>query len=356
MRRAEIVAFTAQGVALACRAAGALAQSGWQARVSAPARHAAQAPSVTPLEEGLASWCERAFACADALVFVGATGIAVRAIAPQVKSKHTDPAVICMDEQGKFAIALLSGHIGGANRLARTLGDALGAQAVVTTATDGRGLLAVDEWAADQGLRIVEPKLAKEAAALLLDGKPVGFKSRIPVQGALPAGLISAEGPCDTPFDLGILISLDASEQPFARTLHLMPRCLTLGIGCRRGTSEKDIERVAAKAIRAHHLCEHAVARVASIDVKADEAGLISFAARHGWPLCLYSTDELNRVPGTFSASEFVQRTVGTDNVCERAALCAGGTLVAGKLAEEGVTVAIAREDISLSFPEEVGL
>ena len=135
-------------------------------------------PAIAP---SLPAWTERMFQKMDAILFIGACGIAVRSIAPYVKSKKTDPAVLCMDEQGKFVISLLSGHIGGANELTEEVAAVTGAVPVITTATDVNHKFAVDVFAVKNHCEICEMELAKETAALLVDGKTVGFCSRFPV-------------------------------------------------------------------------------------------------------------------------------------------------------------------------------
>lgn len=117
------------------------------------------------------------FAACDGLIFIGAAGIAVRLIAPYLKDKLTDPAVIVVDEAGQFAISLLSGHVGGANRLTEWIAEILDAVPVVTTASDVQGRTAIDVWAVDHGLVLTDRKLAKEIAAALLDGETVGYFS-----------------------------------------------------------------------------------------------------------------------------------------------------------------------------------
>ncbi|MGN8690593.1 cobalamin biosynthesis central domain-containing protein, partial [Atopobiaceae bacterium HCP3S3_F7] len=177
-------------------------------------------------------WARRRFSADDALVFVGAAGIAVRAVAPLVADKRRDPAVVSVDERGSVAVPLLSGHVGGANDLAREVARATGGVAAVSTATDVRGLLAVDAWAAEQGLDLLEWDLAKEVSARLLAGEPVGFASDVPVAGELPAGFVRGE------VELGVCVTRDPARSPFARTLHLIVRDVTVGVGCRRGTGE----------------------------------------------------------------------------------------------------------------------
>lgn len=171
------------------------------------------------------------FSSADALIFVGACGIAVREIAPYLASKKTDPAVLCIDEKMQFVIPLLSGHIGGANDLARRLAAALGASAVITTATDVNGKFAADAWAAKNECVISSMLLAKKVAAEILE-RDVPLVSDFPIKGVLPGGIVEK-----THGALGIVIGYRTKE-PFAETLRLTPKVLHVGIGCRRGTAQ----------------------------------------------------------------------------------------------------------------------
>ena len=294
--------------------------------------------------DDLGVWTGERFADSDALVFIGATGIAVRAIAPHVRDKFSDPAVVSVDEAGKFAVPLLSGHVGGANDLAREVAAAIGARAVVSTATDVNGLFAVDEWARKQGLALVERQVAKEVSACLLDGGTVGFASDIAVEGALPSGV--EEGP----HELGIKVGLDTAGCPFARTLHLVPRVVTVGVGCKRGTDAAALEAFVRGALANAHISPAAVARVASIDVKHDEEAVLALARALGCDPVFYSAEQLAAVEGTFASSDFVKAAVGVDNVCERAAVAGGARLIGGKEAHEGMTVALGQDEASVRF------
>ena len=139
------------------------------------------------------AWAGEKFSDSDALIFIGATGIAVRSIAPYVASKKSDPAVLVVDECGKFVISLLSGHLGGANELALKTAEILEAIPVVTTATDLHHRFAVDVFAKKNNCNIFNMKAAKEVSAALLAGKKVGFYSEFPVEGELPEGLVRCD-------------------------------------------------------------------------------------------------------------------------------------------------------------------
>ena len=261
----------------------------------------------------LAGWTAQQFAAADALVFVGAAGIAVRAIAPHCQSKATDPAVVVLDECGRFAVPLLSGHLGGANDLACRLAAACGAVPVITTATDANGLFAVDEWAKKQNCAVWETPRIKFVSGALLAGKTVRYASPWAIAGTPPAGVAEAEEPSGADFAL--------TMTPQGNALHLIPRIGVLGVGCKRGTTAAQLEAAFAAFCADTNLAPVGITAAASIDLKQNEPGLLEFCRSHGWPVSFYSAAQLRAVPGTFSASRFVQGVTGVDNVCERAAV-----------------------------------
>ena len=287
------------------------------------------------------------FSGADLLIFVGALGIAVRNIAPFVKDKCMDPAVLCIDEQGTFVISVLSGHIGGANRFAAKLADALGAVAVITTATDLRHRFSVDSWATANGLIIDDMKAAKAVSAAVLEGE-VPMESDLPVLSDYPSGVKKAEE-TDRETGPGILVSWNI-RQPFSPTLRLIPCCLHLGIGCRKGIGKEAVANAVEKVCLAYRIDPRAVKGVYSIDLKKDEPGLTAYCREQGWPFQVYTAQELNQVEGTFQASAFVKSVTGADNVCERAALKDADTLIISKTAVNGVTVAAAVKLLGIRF------
>ena len=288
------LAFTSKGLALARKLAAA--QPGDVARSG---------------ENGvtLANWTAAQFAQSDAIVFVGAVGIAVRAIAPHCRSKATDPAVVVLDECGRFAIPLLSGHLGGANDLARRLAKAYGA----------------------------EPARIRKVSSALLAGRTVRFASDWPIQGTPPAGVEPAGDAAQASFALTITPTMTSNA------LHIIPRIAVLGIGCKRGTPADKLADAFAAFCAETKLAPQSIAAAASIDLKKDELGLAEFGQKQGWLVTFYTADELRAVPGQFAHSDFVQSITGVDNVCERAAvLAAGGPVWAHKWARDGVTFAVA--------------
>ena len=300
-------------------------------------------PGFLPMKKPSEDFYGKCFADSDALVFVGSCGIAVRMIAPFVKDKKTDPAVLCVDERGKFVISLLSGHIGGGNALTVKIAEGLGAVPVVTTATDINGKFSVDAWAASNGFSISSMKTAKEVSARILE-KEVPLCSRFPVAGVLPAGTVAGDRG-----DLGILLSYQL-ESPFEQTLRLVPKVLHLGLGCRRDTPEERIESAVTQVFAENNLDLGAVKCAASIDLKKDEQGLLAFCQKYQIPVSFYGAEKLQAVPGSFTPSQFVSSITGVDNVCERAAMVGADNIIVRKTACSGVTVAVAEEYKEVSF------
>ncbi|MDO5015436.1 MAG: cobalamin biosynthesis protein [Eubacteriales bacterium] len=340
MSQVAIISFSAQGENLAQHIRALMLPLGWEA-------DATRCP-----KGSLGNWVSEHFPKKDALIFIGSCGLAVRAIAGQVRNKTEDPAVVVIDESGCFAVALLSGHLGGANQLTEDLAELIGATPVITTATDRRGIFAVDSWAKSQGLTVLNPERIVEVSSKLLAGKQVYFASDLPIKGPVPQGLIELgyEQRAITP---DFRVSLKAGKE--ATALELIAPVISVGIGCRRGTEREVIESVVKDCLEQVGASPEAVLRIASINLKAEEPGLLALAAAWGLELYTYSAEQLNALAGSFTGSEFVCRVTGTDNVCERAAVCGlkGAKLILTKTAGQGVTVALAQVDLTLSFSKE---
>ena len=360
-KRIACLAFSERGFKLAQKIADALGAQAWR--------------SGAPMD--VHAWTKAYFDSEDALIYVGAAGIAVRAIAPHVKDKTTDPAVVVIDERALHVIPILSGHLGGANDLARQIAAITDSDCVITTATDVNGVFAVDEWSRKQNCTLLEKEKIMHISSSLLAGKRIRVYSQWPVKGEAPEGIdvippetdpyagedlpdedenfeVSAVDVSWDSFDAAfdapqvgidtndIDVSLDI-EVVGRHPLHLVPKICVLGVGCRRGTSEEAIEEKLLDVLE--RTCVHpaAICAVATIDLKKDEAGLTSFCERHGWGLITYTSEELQAVKGNFISSAFVTSITGVDNVCERSAvLASGGDLIQSKIAGGGVTMAMA--------------
>ena len=243
---------------------------------------------------GLQRWTERHFSNDDALIYVGAAGIAVRAIAPHCQHKTRDPAVVVVDELGRYAIPVLSGHLGGANALARQIGRICGAQPVITTATDINGVFSVDTWAKRQNCAVIDSAHIKTVSGALLAGRSIRIRSAWPIDGAPPENVIVTDGA-----DADVTVDITASGQG----LHLVPRIGVLGVGCRRGTKAETLEAAFTQWLDDCGICPESICAAATIDLKQNEAGLLAFCQKHDWPLSCYSASQLGAVEGEFSPS-----------------------------------------------------
>lgn len=341
--RIDAIAFSTNGCATAKRLRDALPEDD----VRLYCKTSSDRLGIEQVGGSLKSWTERAFAECDAVVFIGAVGIAVRHIAPFVRSKDTDPAVVCMDEHAVWTIALLSGHIGGCNELTARIARRLGSEAVITTATDLNGKFSVDTFATRNWLRISSLKVAKDVSARVLDGRFVGFHSDRPVDGDLPEGLTLADSG-----EFGVCISSDPKERPFDVTLNLTPMDVHLGVGCRRDMDPKAMRSFVTWMLDGLGIAPERVASVSSIDIKKDEAAILELAESLGCPARFYSAEELNSLEGEFTSSDFVRSVTDVDCVCERAAAASsgGGDFIVRKTAGEGMTLAVCISEIRPRF------
>ncbi len=297
--------------------------------------------------ECVEEWFDRV----NAIVFFTAVGIAVRSIAPCLKHKSTDPAVVVVDETGKFSISLLSGHAGGANELAQKIADMTGAVPVITTATDREDRFAVDDYARKHDLAVTDWKLAKEISAAVLEGEPIGFRvdSAFLKEKDFEEGLSEQvhfyRGEEAVQEKRGIQVCYAQAFQPaFSAALQLVPRVFVIGIGCKKNTGEERIAGAVKQCLEDNNIRFEAVYAVASIDIKRQERGITEFCKNKKLPFLTYSASELQSLEGEYSCSSFVEQVTGVSNVCERSAMAAaGGRLICGKRVYDGVTVAIAQ-------------
>lgn len=312
----------------------------------------AEETELEPLKQSVGEWTNYYFSKTDLLVFIGATGIAVRSIAPYVCDKKTDPAVIVMDEHGKFVISLLSGHIGGANEWALLIAEELESIPVVTTATDLNHKLAVDVFAVKNGMSIKEMEMAKKIAADFLDQKNVGCLSDFAIEGKIPQELNVCQTKEECVMEDGIHITIQKDTMPFVHTLHLIPKIVVLGIGCKKDTKKETIEHAVKETLTLMKIEKESLLCVCSIELKKEEQGLIQFCREWNLPFLVFSKEELEKAEGDFTDSAFVKQTVGVSNVCERSAVWGSenGKLIQKKRAGNGVTVAVAIKDWSVKF------
>lgn len=308
-----------------------------------------------PVTESVKEWTGKRFADSDAIIFVGACGIAVRSIAPFLKSKKTDPAVVVVDEMGTYVVSLLSGHLGGANELTEKIAKITQGEAVITTATDLNQKFAVDVFAKKNECQISDMKLAKDISAALLADEEVGFETDFFYIGEIPRELSYSNVWNGEP-EIGIFVTIHDRERIYKHTLYLIPRIVTVGVGCKKGTSKETVEKVIRRACEEISVFPAAVAQVASIDLKKEEEGILEYCKERNLPFLTYTAEELKKAEGTFTASGFVEEVTGVDNVCERAAVLGSSTdgkagrLIGEKYAQDGVTAALAVKEWRVKF------
>ena len=338
--KVSIIAFTDNGMDIAYKLSNSLSES--------------NDVDFTRCGKGaLSTWTEEHFSTNDALIFIGAIGIALRAIAPYIKTKTKDSAVVVVDELGQFSIPILSGHIGGANELALQISKYLGSIPVITTATDINKVFAVDTWAKSQGLQILNPECIKLVSSKLLKGESVHVKSDYPIQGNFPKNVyLNDLEDSRVGYDV-IITHKDLENECKNDTLLLVPQIITVGIGCRKDIIFEAIESSILNILESENYHILSINALASIDKKANEKGILEFAKKYDLPFNTYSAEELNSLEGDFTKSEFVKSVVEVDNVCERSAVIeSNGKLIRRKDTCDGagVTVALAINDPNISW------
>ncbi|QEM66813.1 cobalt-precorrin 5A hydrolase [Geobacter sp. FeAm09] len=348
--RVAVIAITRNGAQLGQRLRGGLPA----AELHVSSRYAGQAGTVRRLFDpaDLKALAASLWKEYDGFVFIMAAGIVVRMIAPLLESKETDPAVVVMDDAGKFAISLIAGHLGGANELAERCAFIAGARPVITTATDVNGLPSFDLLAKEQGWVIDDIGRVKVLNRLLLDGEEIAVvdptgKTRCWLCGRGKASFHDTFAEAmDSPARGFLFVTnrhLPPQTQP-GNLLILRPSNLVLGIGCNRGTSVDDIDAFVTAQLKRIFLSRKSVRLVATVAVKRDEEGLIAFAERLGVPLAFFGSDELNAVAVPSPPSPHAMAAVGASGVAEPAAILGsgGGRLLLKKVKSENVTLAVA--------------
>ena len=292
----------------------------------------------------------------EGFVFIAATGIVVRSIAPHLRGKDQDPAVVAVDDAGRFAISLLSGHLGGANELAEVCAGITGGTPVITTATDVNDLPSFDMLAKENGWLIEDLSRVKVLNSLLLEGKEIAVVGECEAVRSNCAGKADLSYHSDFPEALesgakGQLYVTNRMVPPqflTGNSLVLRPVNLCLGIGCNRGTPAQEIEAVVARNLEQLSLSMKSVKCIATAAAKGDEVGLVEFARRSGLPIVCFAHEDLNAVEFPSPPSAYALRAIGAKGVAEPAALLAsqGGRLILPKVKDGNVTLAVAEATV----------
>lgn len=313
----------------------------------------------------------------DALIFIASTGIAVRLISPFIESKTVDPAVIVIDDLGKYTISLLSGHIGGANELTLKISNILKNKAIITTASDARGIDAVDVFAKRNNFYIEDMMQAKNLTSLMVEGKKIKLISEVDVELnyknaeiivvmsleeykekncnlkyiAKSKNYKSLEIKKEVDFEGTIIISSNQNVENYLnkednkQLCILRPKNLNIGIGCRRGKTKDEIMFGIKKVFKDNNLSLNSIAKVGTIDIKYDEAGIIEVSKELNAEMVLFSKNDIENVSDQFDKSKFVKSNVGVTSVCEPCAYLLGKEILVYKKIFNGVTIAVSRSE-----------
>lgn len=287
----------------------------------------------------------------DSIIFISSTGIAVRAISKYLVSKDKDPAVVVVDVCNKFSISLVSGHLGGANKLTLMVSEVLGNTPVITTATDNMDILAPDIIAMNNNLIIDDLKIAKIIAGRLVNREDVYFKDDKSIikcpNGYIETDEIHGNAIWITHKKLreqkikeSKVISY-LSEYETRTVLRLIRKDIILGIGCKRNTDSEKLFNFVSDILAQENIDIRAVEKIASINIKSDEKAILDLAVNLKCDLTFFSSQEIAKVEHKYEGSEFVKKSIGVSAVSEPVIELAGGNIIVKKIKRDGMTLAI---------------
>lgn len=278
-----------------------------------------------------------------AIIFISSTGIAVRAIAPYIKSKDVDPAVLVIDNSCNYVISLLSGHLGGANQITIEISEFLNAKAIITTATDNLGVDAPDMIAKDNSFIIEDMRKAKHISALLVEGKKVGFYDE--------KGILETPNGYNSDLDdICGLVYISSSEflnkdfkDSTIPTLKLIRRDVVLGIGCRKDFSTDKMKHTVLKVLKENNIDHRAINSIATVEIKKDEIAIKNLAEYFKCQLKIFTIDEISIIQHKFEGSDFVEKTIGVRAVSEPCVELSGAKIISEKMKLDGMTLCIGK-------------
>ncbi|WP_353092649.1 cobalt-precorrin 5A hydrolase [Tissierella praeacuta] len=299
------------------------------------------------IEGGIKSLLDYIWKEYDGLVFISSTGIAVRMINPYIKDKITDPAVVVIDDCGKFSISLLSGHLGGANELSQWLGEKINATPVITTASDNRKIEAIDLFAKRNDYYLEDMESVKKITAMMVNGRNIGFysedKKTIDYSNLMVLENLDYINP---KIEGMIIVSSEISKSLNINipVTYLRPRNINIGVGCRKGVEKIRIIEAIEEVLHKENLSNKSIKAIGTIEVKKDEKGIIDSARHFNCPMKIFTIDEIRQVEDKFSRSQFVKEKIGVYSVSEPSAYLLGGKLIVNKSKHEGITISISKE------------
>ncbi|WMM25870.1 cobalt-precorrin 5A hydrolase [Tissierella sp. MB52-C2] len=283
----------------------------------------------------------------NGLVFISSTGIAIRMINSYIKNKTMDPAIVVVDDCGRFSISLLSGHLGGANELSNWIGKEIDAIPVITTASDNRGIEAIDIFAKQNNYYMDNMKLVTKITGMMVNGKTLGFYSEDYKTINYP-NIVIVKDLNNIPSEIEGLIIVSSENLQIENInipyIYLRPKNINIGIGCRKGVEGKRIIEAVESAMKELNLSKNSIRAIGTVEVKKDEEGIIEAARYFNCPIKIFTIEEIKEVEDKFEKSQFVKDTIGVYSVSEPSAYLLGGKLIKEKSKYNGITISISKE------------
>lgn len=282
----------------------------------------------------------------DGLIFISATGIAVRMSAPFIEDKSLDPALVVIDDLGRFCISLLSGHIGGANQIAEDIASEINAVPVITTATDNRNIESIDMFAKSNNYHIEDLQSVTKITSMMVNGKTIGLYTETDDYIDYGNTIIIRDLKDIGPEIQGLIIvsSQEKIKDVLIPFTILRPKNINIGIGCRKGVETSRIINAIEDEFRLHNLTTKSIKAIGTVEVKKNEKGIIRSSSYFNCPLKIYSIDEIRVVEDNFSKSQFVKDTIGVYSVSAPVAFLLGGEIMTEKSKHNGITISISKE------------
>jgi cobalt-precorrin 5A hydrolase len=252
--------------------------------------------------------------------------------------KAVDPAIVVVDDLGRFSISLVSGHIGGANELALRLSEILGCQPIITTASDVRAIEAIDMFAKTNGLFIESLEDAKKLTAMMIENKRIKLISEVKLQ-------LGYDNISDSDYEAVVIVSSRqrmSTEKPYCI---LRPRNINIGIGCRRGKTKSEILTAINEVFDRYDVSKRSIKAIGTVDIKSNELGIIEACQELGCDMKIFDTESISKVESLFATSDFVRSKIGVSSVCEPCAHLLGGRLLVPKTIINGITIAVTKEE-----------
>ncbi|MBU5675512.1 cobalt-precorrin 5A hydrolase [Alkaliphilus sp. MSJ-5] len=297
------------------------------------------------IEGGLRNLLGNAWEEYDGLIFISATGIAVRMITPYIKDKTLDPAVVVVDDLGRFSISLISGHLGGANELAQWVAYKIQGTPVITTASDNRGIESIDIFAKKNYYYMEDMESIKEITAMMIKGKTIGFYSEMDsVINYNNLLIIEDLENINIEVDGIIIVTSSKIDNLHIPYTILRPKNINIGIGCRKDVEGERIIEAVKETLNINKFSEKSIKNIGTVEVKKNEAGILDTAQYFNSPLKIFTIEEIKSVEDKFNKSQFVKDTIGVYSVSEPCAFLLGGEMVSKKSKYNGITISITKE------------